>query len=118
MRKSTGSSRRKTPSWYDITPPSRASCFWIGKGSTELVPVLRRLWRTRYELVIDLQGQLRSALFTLATGAPVRIGFDRPVHSARSESERHEPRNVLRYRWTGARDGSWIAYSHRIPIPT
>jgi lipopolysaccharide heptosyltransferase I len=87
-------------------------------ATTELVPVLRRLWRTRYELVIDLQGQLRSALFTLATGAPVRIGFDRPVHSARSASERHEPRNVLRYRWTGAREGAWIAYSHRIPIPT
>jgi heptosyltransferase I len=87
-------------------------------AATELVPLLQQLWRTRYELVIDLQGQLRSALFTLATGAPVRIGFDRPAHSARKESEPLEQRNALRYRWRGARDGSWIAYSHRIPIPT
>jgi len=85
-------------------------------ATTQLMLVLRQLRRTRYELVIDLQGQMRSALFTLATGAPVRIGFDRPVHSALNESERHELRNVLRYRWTGAREGSWIAYSHRIPI--
>lgn len=88
------------------------------RATTDLLSVLRRLCRNRYELVIDLQGQLRSALFTLATGAPVRIGFDRPVGSARSESERHEQRNALRYRWTGARDGSWIAYTHRIPIQT
>jgi len=87
-------------------------------ATTELLLVLQQLWHTRYELVIDLQGQLRSALFTLATGAPVRIGFDRPVHSARRDSERPEQRNVLQYRWRGARDGSWIAYSHRIPIPT
>jgi hypothetical protein len=34
-----------------------------------------------YERVIDLQGQLRTAILTLATGAPLRIGFDRPRHS-------------------------------------
>ncbi|MBV9298957.1 MAG: glycosyltransferase family 9 protein [Verrucomicrobia bacterium] len=87
-------------------------------ATTELVQILRRLWRSRYELVIDLQGQLRSALFTLATGAPVRIGFDRPVSPARSECARRKHWSLLGYRWTGARDGSWIVYSHRIPIPT
>jgi ADP-heptose:LPS heptosyltransferase len=42
------------------------------------VGLLSRLRSRRYDLVIDLQGQLRSAVLTLATGAPVRIGFDRP----------------------------------------
>jgi ADP-heptose:LPS heptosyltransferase len=61
---------------------------------------------------------MRSALVTLATGAPVRIGFDRPIRRSRTESEHHELRNLPRRGWAGAREGSWIAYSHRIPIPT
>jgi heptosyltransferase I len=87
-------------------------------ATTELVRLLRQLRRARYELVIDLHGQMRSALATLATGAPVRIGFDRPVRRTRTESEHHELRNVPRRGWAGAREGSWFAYSHRIPIPT
>ena len=88
------------------------------KAITELVRLLGRLRRTRYELVIDMHGQMRSALVTLATGAPVRIGFDRPIRRARTQSEHHELRNLPRRGWAGAREGSWIAYSHRIPIPT
>src|SRR6188768_2060228 len=33
------------------------------------------LRRRRFDLVIDLQGLLRTGLMCLATGAPVRIGF-------------------------------------------
>ena len=84
----------------------------------ELTRVLADLRRRRYELVIDLHGQLRSALFTLATGAPFRIGFGRPISRKQSESIHHQLQNVPRHGWTGAREGSWIAYSHRIPIPT
>jgi lipopolysaccharide heptosyltransferase II len=87
-------------------------------ATAELVRVLQQLRRARYELVIDLQGQMRSALFTLATGAPLRIGFDRSVRLTRSVPARHELWNAPRDRWTGAREGSWIAYSDRIPIPT
>jgi lipopolysaccharide heptosyltransferase II len=36
----------------------------------------------------------------------VRVGFDRPV------------KNTSRHGWRGAREGSWIVYTHRIPIPT
>jgi heptosyltransferase I len=85
---------------------------------TELTRVLADLRRRRYELVIDLHGQLRSALFTLATGAPFRIGFGRPISRKQSESIHHQLQNVPRHGWSGAREGSWIAYSHRIPIPT
>jgi heptosyltransferase-1 len=87
-------------------------------ATMELVRVLGELRRAQYELVIDLQGQLRSALYTLATGAPFRIGFDRPIPRSQRESQQHRLRNVPRHGWAGAREGSWIAYSHRIEIPT
>jgi heptosyltransferase I len=93
----------------------------FGRGwdaTLESVRLLAELRRARYELVIDLHGQMRSALFTLATGAPVRIGFDRPVRKALTGSTHHELRNVPQRGWAGAREGSWMAYSHRIPIAT
>src|SRR3954466_5447342 len=39
--------------------------------------LLGRLARRRYDLVVDMHGQFRSAVLALATRAPVRIGFDR-----------------------------------------
>jgi lipopolysaccharide heptosyltransferase I len=88
------------------------------EATAELVRLFKRLRRARYDLVIDLHGQLRSALITLATCSPVRIGFDRPIARSRSESEHHTLQNIPTRGWAGAREGSWIVYSHRIPIPT
>jgi lipopolysaccharide heptosyltransferase I len=68
--------------------------------------LLRQIRRAKYDLVIDLHGQARSAFFALASGAPARIGFDRPA------------KNISGHGWRGAREGSWMAYTHRIPIPT
>jgi heptosyltransferase-1 len=87
-------------------------------ATTEPLRLLGQLREANYDLVIDLHGQMRSALMTFATGAPVRIGFGRPVRRARSTTEHHVLRNVPRHGWTGAREGSWVAYSHHIPIPT
>lgn len=39
--------------------------------------VIRALRRGRYDLVLDLQGNSKSGLFTLLSGAPLRVGFDR-----------------------------------------
>ncbi len=78
--------------------------------------LLYQLWDTRYDLVIDMHGQFRSAVLTLATGAGVRIGFDRP--QGQKETDRHRPAEAYRHGWTGAREGSWLAYTHRIPILT
>jgi lipopolysaccharide heptosyltransferase I len=50
--------------------------------------------RPRYDLAIDLQGQLRSAVYALASRAPVRIGF------------------------ANAREGAWLAYTHRVAVPS
>ncbi|MCU0703588.1 MAG: glycosyltransferase family 9 protein [Fimbriiglobus sp.] len=52
-----------------------------------------RLRRARFDLVLDLQGLLRTGLMTAATGAPVRIGF------------------------ANAREGSRHFYTHRIEVP-
>jgi len=87
-------------------------------ATTEPLRLLRHLRQARYDLVIDLHGQMRSALITLATGAPVRVGFDRPIRRTQPASGDHALRNFPRHGWTGAREGSWIAYSHHIPIPT
>ncbi|HVA49855.1 MAG TPA: lipopolysaccharide heptosyltransferase II [Pirellulales bacterium] len=57
-----------------------------------MLGLLRTLRRSQYELVVDLHGQLRSALFTVASGAPFRVGFER------------------------AREGAWLVYSHHIPL--
>ncbi|HZT81764.1 MAG TPA: glycosyltransferase family 9 protein [Gemmataceae bacterium] len=79
--------------------------------------MVRALRRARYELVVDLHGQFRSALFCLASGAPARVGFDRPGPAARA-NPRGLPAEAFRHAWTGAREGAWLAYTHRIPVPT
>jgi lipopolysaccharide heptosyltransferase I len=77
--------------------------------------MLAGLRRARYDLVIDLHGQFRSALLALASGAPVRVGFARPRGPA--SSDRRLVAGAYRHGWTGAREGAWLAYTHHIPIP-
>ena len=86
----------------------------IARGAAGLLRLLATIRRRRYDLVIDLHGQLRSAVFALASGAPTRVGFDRP---------RLRPTAVAAgvpsgHGWAGAREGSWVAYTHHIPLPT
>jgi heptosyltransferase I len=77
-----------------------------------------RLRGTGYDLVLDLQGQLRSGLFARATGAPVRIGFGKPVARRWDELSRKLPDETRKHAWQGAREGGWLAYTHTIPLPT
>lgn len=85
-------------------------------ATTGLLRLLATIWRARYDLVIDLHGQLRSALFTVASGAPIRVGYDRPrPETGRTLSQLHDPEVGL-HGWNGAREGSWLAYSQRLPI--
>src|SRR5262249_37195587 len=72
----------------------------------------------RYELVIDLHGQFRSAIFCLLSGAPIRIGFDRPRKTVWQTSRPRPSGEAYSRGWKGAREGSWIAYTHRILVPT
>lgn len=80
-------------------------------GPLRLIADLRR---PRYDLVIDLHGQFRSALLALATGSRTRIGFDRPERGLWGSIRMSGPSRG----WTGAREGAWLAYTHRIPLPT
>ncbi len=82
--------------------------------AAQLVALLRS---AQYDLVVDLQGQLRSAVFAFATGAPVRIGFDRPRASAWAQSARRYPEATRKHAWQGAREGAWLAYTHHIAVP-
>jgi lipopolysaccharide heptosyltransferase I len=82
------------------------------------VDLLKRIRCAKYDLVIDMHGQVRSAFFSLISGARVRIGFDRPIKRRLTVSTEHDLRNIPSHGWRGAREGSWIAYTHRIPIPT
>ena len=79
------------------------------RATTAMLELLQQLRRAQYDLVIDLHGQLRSIFFGLVTGCKTRIGFDRPGRRSAGEPRRG---------WRGAREGSWLAYTHRIPIPT
>jgi lipopolysaccharide heptosyltransferase I len=87
------------------------------RSAVSLARFLARLRWANYDLVIDLHGQFRSALVALATGAPTRIGFDRPFDGPRSQSDRQLVAEAYRHGWTGAREGAWLAYTHRIRIP-
>src|SRR5262249_36834668 len=82
------------------------------------VELLAKLRRGNYDLVVDLHGQFRSAVFTLATGAPVRIGFDRPRGKLETAQAEHPADVPGEHGWTGAREGAWLAYTHWIRLPT
>jgi len=84
-------------------------------SAARLIATLRA---TQYDLVLDLQGQLRSAVFAFACGAPVRIGFDRPRADVWQASSRKIPEEAKKHAWQGAREGSWLAYTDQIPLPT
>jgi heptosyltransferase-1 len=81
-----------------------------------LVGLFAGLREPQYDIVVDLHGQFRSAVMTMATGAPVRIGFDRPRRSSRGP--RVLPEAAYRHGWTGAREGAWMSYTHRIRVPS
>ncbi len=84
-------------------------------SAARLIATLRA---AEYDLVIDLQGQLRSAVFAFASGAAVRIGFDKPRKDVWQTLSRKIPDEAKRHAWQGAREGSWLAYTHHIALPT
>jgi heptosyltransferase-1 len=97
------------PALSNVVPFARRDFSKRGRRWRALVAfldLLKQIRRAKYDLVIDLHGQARSGFFALVSGARVRIGFDRPVKDA------------TKHGWRGAREGSWIAYTHRIPSPT
>jgi heptosyltransferase-1 len=84
-------------------------------SAAQLIALLRA---AEYDLVIDLQGQLRSAIFAFASGAPVRIGFDKPRADVWKASPRKISDEAKKHAWQGAREGSWLAYTHHLQVLT
>ena len=81
------------PDLDEVIPFDR-SALRIGAGGVASVArFLLDLRRRRFDLVIDLQGLLRSGVMALATGASVRVGL------------------------AGAREGSNLCYTHRVESP-
>lgn len=62
-------------------------------NARQWLPLLRRLRSERFDLVVDLQGLLRSGIMTWATGAPRRIGL------------------------SDAREGSRLFYNEIVTVP-
>lgn len=109
------------PALSNVVLFARREYALIGRSwpaTTGLFELLSKLRRNRYGLVVDLHGQFRSALLTLVTGARVRLGFDRPRRKSMAQSLARLGRTALKHGWTGCREGAWLAYTHRIPIPT
>jgi lipopolysaccharide heptosyltransferase I len=92
--------------------PWRLTPFLAG---ARLIATLRA---AEYDLVVDLQGQFRSAVFAFASGAPVRIGFGKPRDDAFTRLARVIPQEARKHAWRGAREGAWLAYTHSIDLPT
>ena len=66
------------PDLNGVVPfPRAALARWFSRPAVfrRAVEFLVDLGRRRYDMVIDCQGLLRSGLFTLATRAPVRVGY-------------------------------------------
>jgi heptosyltransferase I len=80
--------------------------------------LVAQLRAAEYDLVIDLQGQLRSAFFAFTSGAPVRIGFDKPRADVWKTLSRTIPLEARKHAWQGARERSWLAYTDHIALPT
>jgi lipopolysaccharide heptosyltransferase I len=108
------------PALTNVVPFARHDFARIGRSwsaTASLFRLLKSIHQTHYDLVVDLHGQFRSGLLTLASGAAVRIGFDRPRRRTQKNSRQMVP-DAYRHGWTGTREGAWVAYSHRIPVPT
>lgn len=81
------------PDLTDTLPFDRGAFKGLGGALRTAWNFTAELRRRRFDLVIDMQGLLRSGLMTWASGAPHRVGF----------------RN--------AREGSRYAYTHKIASP-
>ncbi len=91
---------------------------WRATPFINAARLIGRLRAARYDLVLDLQGQFRSGVLAFASGAPVRIGFARPDPALWRALPRKTPDEARKHAWQGAREGSWLAYTHTIDLPT
>src|SRR5580704_6481764 len=90
---------------------------WAWPALKSYAQLAAKLRPVGYDMVIDLHGQSRSAFLALATGAPVRIGFNKQRAAVWANS-RKVTDDFRKHAWQGAREGAWLFYTHYIPLPT
>jgi len=90
---------------------------WAWSALTSYAWLAAKLRPTGYDLAIDLHSQVRSAFLAFVTGAPVRIGFDKERPEVWANS-RKVTDDFRKHAWQGAREGAWLFYTRRIPLPT
>lgn len=90
---------------------------WAWSALSSYTRLAAKLRRVGYDLAIDLHCQSRSAFLAFAAGAPVRIGFDKERPEVWANS-RKVTDDFRKHAWQGAREGAWLFYTHRIPLPT
>jgi len=84
-------------------PRLRPGRLFLGDNPALLSALIRRLWQNRFDLVIDLQGLLKSAVWVSLARSPRKLGYDRTREgSYRVLTERVPPFDpeahaVLRY---------------------
>ena len=110
---------RNNPAISNVIEFSRAewSAPWRAAPYFGVARLIATLRAAQYDLVLDLQGQLRSAVFAFASGAPVRIGFDKPRADRWKTLTRKIPDEAKKHAWQGAREGSYLAYTDHIALP-
>src|SRR5438128_10058988 len=83
------------PEWSEILEgnPGIDEIVILPTSARRWLQTVRLLRAKRFDLVVDLQGLLRSGLLAWLTGAPMRVGY------------------------AAAREGSWVFYTHRVPLP-
>jgi heptosyltransferase I len=111
---------RHNPAISNVIEFSRAewSAPWTPAPYVSAARLIATLRAAEYDLVIDLQGQLRSAVFAFTSGAPIRIGFDKPSADVWNRLSRRIPDEAKKHAWRGAREGAWLAYTDFIDLPT
>jgi lipopolysaccharide heptosyltransferase I len=67
---------------------------WNPEAARDFICFLRRLHQMKFDMILDMQGLLRSGFITFATGSPVRLGFAK------------------------ARELAWLFYTHKVKTPT
>ena len=90
---------------------------WAWSALTSYARLAAKVRRAGYDLAIDLHCQSRSAFLAFVSGAPVRIGFDKERPEVWANS-RKVTNDFRKHAWQGAREGAWLFYTHRIPLPT
>jgi heptosyltransferase I len=90
---------------------------WAWAALSSYARLAAKLRPAGYDLAIDLHCQVRSAFLAFVSGAPVRIGFDKERPEVWANS-RKVTDDFRKHAWQGAREGAWLFYTHRIPLPT